>query len=275
MSKSETVKPFLKWAGGKSRMIPHLTDLFPITPFNYYEPFLGGGAVFFYLSSRNLIKEAYLNDSNEELIVTYEVIKYNLDLLLQEILKPLYKNEERSFYDIRSLSRDSLNDIEVAARFIFLNKTCFNGLYRVNKSGKFNVPYGKYVDPLIVSSDNLKKVSKSLEKAKLTTTDFKQAVVSSRMGDVIYFDPPYLPISKSAKFTNYTSGGFHQKDHAELKDLFTDLNSRGIKCLLSNSASEESISLYSDCKVTMLMGNRSIGGSPDSRKSMKEILVTG
>lgn len=264
-------RPFIKWAGGKNKVFPHILELIKTKKFRYYEPFLGGGSVFFNLYKLGYIEEAYLNDANHELINSYEVIKNNVSGLLEELSKKKYKNSFDSFLKIRKTDPNKLSKIERAARFIFLNKTCFNGLYRVNKKNEFNVPYGKYKNPVILDEKNAIAASEALQIATLSCSDFGSCL-NPKPGDVVYFDPPYLPVNKNS-FTEYTGGGFSYSDHERLANIFSFLLSQGVTCILSNSYSEKTIELYGGEKMNVLSEHCAISGHSDSRKITKEILV--
>ena len=205
----EKPKPFVKWVGGKRQLLTQfrLMNLYPPEKFNpvtgsYFEPFVGGGAVFFDL----LPEKAFLSDLNRELVITYNVIKNDVENLI--ILLKKHKLNKEYFLKIREQDPNHLSDIKIASRFIYLNRTCFNGMYRVNSKGGFNVPFGKYTNPLICDEVNLRKVSKSLEKIEIKNQDYKSILKNAKKGDFIYFDPPYYPVSKTASFTSYTSYTF-------------------------------------------------------------------
>jgi DNA adenine methylase len=264
-------KPFIKWAGGKTKLIPHIIPLIDQDKFNYYEPFLGGGALFFHLIKTKRIKRAYLNDINVDLINAYAVIKSSVDDLLLEFKDLKYKNNKEKYLEIRSLNTSSLDDVQKAARFIYLNRTCFNGLYRVNKQNQFNVPFGKYSKEFSINEEHLRSISQSLKNATLSSIDFRKFLKKVRGSSVVYFDPPYLPIKKDS-FTEYTENGFSLKDHEDLAHLFGSLGISNC-CILSNSGTEKSQELYSSHDIIKLLGNRNIGGSPESRVKVTEILV--
>jgi DNA adenine methylase len=266
-------KPFIKWAGGKTKLVPHILDGVPSAQYNYYEPFLGGAALFFALFKKQMIRKAVLNDLNPEISNCYTVIKNSVDALIEELQDPQYQNTAVHYKYIRQKDLEGLDSIKKAARFIYLNRTCFNGLYRVNRKGAFNVPYGKYSNPLILDKANLLEVSKSLENVVISNLHYKDVLKKCKKGDLVYLDPPYAPISKTSNFTEYTSEGFGMKDHEELAEEFKRLKSKGVRCILSNSSSDQIIQLYSTESVEFFSGNRSIGGHPDSRKKIREILV--
>ena len=273
--------PFLKWAGGKTQLLPVLKRHIPSTFNRYFEPFLGGGAMFFNLSSLNLKFDTYLSDINEELINTYKVVKDNVEELIP-ILKTHKINYKKSpskyYYELRSNINPLSNHIEKAARFITLNKTCYNGLYRVNTKGIFNVPMGRYKNPTICDSDNLRNASYALNhsKAAMYVRDYKYILLEkSREGDFIYLDPPYRPTSGTAYFTRYTYNGFADKDQEELAHVFGKLNDRNCKVLLSNSDTNFIRSLYKDFAkyTTEINVIRAINSIGSKRVGHKELLV--
>lgn len=221
-------KPFVKWVGGKRQLLKQFRDLglYPPELFDpatntYYEPFVGGGAVFFDL----LPESAELSDLNKELVTTYNVIKDNIDELIASLKKHIYDKEY--YLEVRAKDINELSDVEVASRFIFLNRTGFNGLYRVNKKGQFNVPFGRYNNPVICDEENLRRVSKELQNVTIKHQDYKSVLKSAQKGDFIYFDPPYYPLNRTSSFTAYTSETFLEKEQTELRDTFVELHKRG------------------------------------------------
>ena len=239
-------KPFAKWVGGKRQLLRQFRELglYPPEDFNpitntYYEPFVGGGAVFFDL----LPKNAELSDLNNELVTTYNVIKNKVDELIQSLQKHVYDKEY--YLEVRSKKVEDLSDVEIASRFIFLNRTGFNGLYRVNKSGQFNVPFGRYNNPVICDEDNLRRVSDALQDVTITRQDYKNVLKTAESGDFIYLDPPYYPINATSSFTSYTAEGFLEKEQTELRDAFVKLHKMGCFVMLSNSDTPFTNDLYS------------------------------
>ena len=239
-------KPFVKWVGGKRQLLRQFRELglYPPEDFNpitntYYEPFVGGGAVFFDL----LPKNAELSDLNNELVTTYNVIKNNVDELIQSLQKHIYDKEY--YLEVRAKKVEDLSDVEVASRFIFLNRTGFNGLYRVNKSGQFNVPFGRYNNPVICDEDNLRRVSDALQDVTITHQDYKHVLKTAKNGDFIYLDPPYYPINATSSFTSYTAEGFLEKEQTELRDTFIKWHNKGCFAMLSNSDTPFINELYS------------------------------
>lgn len=278
-------KPFLKWAGGKRNLIPELEKYVPTTIFDYYEPFLGGGALFFHLSDR--INNAYLSDINTKLIITYNTIKYNPEKVIELLTTDkLYMNEylkmnddefAQKIYNTRRLifNKFMVTHPEIASSLIFLNHTCFNGLYRVNKQGYFNVPYGHYKNPLIFNKDNLLACSEALDKAIIQDLDyvefFKECVPTSE--DLVYLDPPYYPI-KSTSFHKYSEDTFLEKEHIKLEQLAWDLRSTGATIIISNSDTEFIRDLYHRWNVNTVYAPRNISAKPIFRKSITELIIT-
>ena len=271
-------KPFVKWVGGKRQLLKQFRELglYPPEAFNpmtstYYEPFVGGGAVFFDL----LPKNAKLSDLNSELVITYNVIKNNVDELIESLQKHIYDKEY--YLKVRAEKVEDLSEIEVASRFIFLNRTGFNGLYRVNKSGQFNVPFGRYSNPIICDEDNLRRVSDALRDTTITHQDYKNVLETARSGDFIYFDPPYYPISATSSFTSYTAEGFLEKEQAELRDTFVKLHKRGCFVMLSNSDTPFINKLYSGLDgitINKITAGRAINSKGTGRGKITEVLIT-
>lgn len=271
-------KPFVKWVGGKRQLLNQfkLRNLYPPEDFNpktgrYFEPFVGGGAVFFDL----LPKKAYLSDLNKELVATYNVIKNDIETLIKSLKKHRY--EKKYFLKIRAQKLENLSDIEIASRFIFLNRTCFNGMYRVNSKGEFNVPFGKYSNPLICDEENLRKVSMALRGVDIKHQDYKAVLKQVRKGDFVYFDPPYYPVSQSASFTAYTKDAFLEKEQIELRDVFVELSKRGCFVMLSNSDTPFINKIYSEVdgtRISKIYANRAINSNASKRGKITEVLVT-
>ncbi|HEY8096576.1 MAG TPA: Dam family site-specific DNA-(adenine-N6)-methyltransferase [Methylobacter sp.] len=265
--------PFVKWAGGKSRVAQYVLRRLPDSIGTYYEPMVGGGAIFFELAKAKRFKNAVLADKNPDLINTWNVIQNNVEELIKELSnKKKYRYEKQTYMKIRSSTKD-MTKVELAARFIFLNKTCFNGLYRLNSKGGFNVPFGKYEDPLICDEKNLRTVSHLLEDVDIILQDFGRATLDAADGDAIYFDPPYIPLSNTSKFTSYTSDGFTIDDHMRLAKTFKLLGDGGTRVVLSNSSAKAAIELYGGFDIDWIIGTRSVGGPADYRKSVKEMVV--
>ena len=271
-------KPFVKWVGGKRQLLKQFRELnlYPPECFNpesntYFEPFVGGGAVFFDI----LPKHAELSDTNRELVITYNVIKDNVDGLIKSLKKHIYNKEY--YLEVRAQDINELSDIEIASRFIFLNRTGFNGMYRVNKSGQFNVPFGRYKNPLICDENNLRKVSEALQEITITHRDYKDVLKLAKIGDFIYFDPPYYPLNPTSSFTAYTAKGFFEKEQIELRDTFVKLHERGCFVMLSNSDTPFINELYSGLdgvSVNKIIAGRAINSKGSKRGKINEVLIT-
>ncbi|MCM3033670.1 DNA adenine methylase [Niallia sp. MER 6] len=271
--KNKLTQPFLKWAGGKRQLLPEIKKYIPKKINTYYEPFIGAGAVLFDLQP----KKALINDINSELINTYKVIRDDVDNLLEELKKHI--NEQDYFYEIRDLDRTpkykDLSDVEKAARIIYLNKTCFNGLFRVNSQGQFNVPFGKYKNPQIVNEIVLRAVNHYLSNNEVTILngDYETAVANATKGDFVYFDPPYDPVSDTSSFTGYSLDGFNRDAQIRLRDVFVELDKRGCKVLLSNSATDFIKDIYSDFNIEIVSASRNINSVASKRGKIDEVLV--
>ena len=274
------VRPFLKWAGGKRQLLPEIVKYVPkrISKHTYYEPFIGGGALLFELQP----PKAVINDSNKELINCYKVIKDSLDELMEELRKDKYSNSETSYYEMRDLDRSkkkyaSLSEVEKAARIIYLNKTCYNGLFRVNSQGQFNVPFGRYKNPNFLDDAVLKAVNKYLNSNDITllNQDFAEAVKDANTGDFVYLDPPYDPVSQTASFTGYDVNGFNRDEQERLKEEFDALHKKGCKVMLSNSCTDFIMDLYKDYQDTIVKvrATRSINSNALKRGRVDEVLV--
>ncbi|MGD1808332.1 DNA adenine methylase [Dapis sp. BLCC M126] len=281
MRKNSIVRPFLKWAGGKRQLLPELIkyiDQKSLKKCRYYEPFIGGGALLFELQPTR----AVINDKNQELINCYEVVRDSLDDLIEELRNHQENNSADYFYEIRDLDRSpkeykKLSKVKKAARIIYLNKTCYNGLFRVNSQGQFNVPFGRYKKPNILDEAVLKAVSIYLNKSqvKLLNIDFEEAVKNAKKGDVIYFDPPYDPISDTASFTGYDANGFNRNEQKRLKEVFDELTQRGCLVILSNSQTDFIMDLYQDYqdKIKIVRAARNINSKGFKRGKIDEIIV--
>lgn len=269
------VKPLVKWAGGKRQLLPHIHAALPAgTPRRYYEPFIGGGAVLFSLTPA----AARVNDLNSELINLYEVVREGVEELIS--LVSTYPNDADFFYQLRAVDRDAerfaaLSATERAARTLYLNKTCYNGLYRVNSAGQFNAPFGRYKNPTICDADTLRGVHQYLWDNDITFTqgDFAAAVADAGEGDFVYFDPPYDPVNVTSSFTGYQKGGFDRAEQERLKAVCDDLNARGVKFLLSNSATEFIRDLYADYSIDTVAATRAINSVGSRRGKVDEVLV--
>lgn len=271
VARRASATPFLKWAGGKSRLLQTFDRFFPST-FNsskhrYFESFIGGGAVFFHLSP----PKAVISDLNPELINCYRMIKDNVEELIGALRK--HKNDKDHFYRVRALDTSKLSPVERAARLIFLNKTCFNGLYRVNSRGQFNVPFGRYSNPKICDELNLREVSAALTEVDIHCGPFEEILKRARKGDFVYLDPPYQPVSATSNFTGYTATCFGNSDQERLADVAHTLSKRGCSIMLSNSNSEYVKDLYSDFRIETVHTSRAINCKPDRRGRIAELLI--
>ena len=272
------MKPFLKWVGGKGRVISQLEKYFPSEYGSYFEPFVGGGAVYFDIEA----KIATINDINKSLVGAYINIRDHVDLLIKELtdLQQRYYSldedkQKQMFYEIR----DEYNDIrdksslKKSALLIFLNKTCFNGMYRENRSGKFNVPFGKHQKPTICDENNLRHVANRLKNTTILSETYKVAIKEAKAGDFVYLDPPYHPINPTSSFTSYSEADFLEKDQVELKELIDELTTRKCKVMLSNSDTPFIQNLYRDYRKEYISVARSINANGDGRGKISEIVV--
>lgn len=272
-AKNKLVMPFLKWVGGKRQLMSDIEPLIPSKISTYYEPFIGGGAVLL----NQQPKRAVINDYNSELINVYEVVRDQVEELIEDLAT--HKNESDYFYSIRVQDREEgfeeLSPLKRASRVIYLNKTCFNGLYRVNSSGEFNTPFGRYKSPNIVNENVLRAVSKYLQNndINLLSGDFEDALKGARKGAFVYLDPPYDPVSKSSNFTGYIEGGFGADQQERLRDACVKLNDNGVKFLLSNSATSFIKDLYKDFEIIEVDAKRHINSVASKRGSVPEVLV--
>lgn len=277
MSNVKKARPFLKWVGGKGQLLEQFQELFPEKYNSYFEPFIGGGAVFFSINP----KKAIINDINTTLVQTYIYIKDDVEKVIKE-LKKLEKEflskeqEERKefYYKIRekynSLPKD---DFKRSLYFLFFNKTAFNGVYRENSKGGFNVPMGSYKNPKIVDEDNLRAVSESLKHTSITNASFADVVKKAKAGDFVYFDPPYHPVSTTSSFTSYSKDDFTKEDQIKLRDLFVELDKKGVYVMLSNSYTPFIKEIYSAYKQIPVNASRMINSKADKRGKISEIVI--
>lgn len=273
--KKNLIQPFVKWAGGKRGLLYEIDKYFPEEGSygRYYEPFLGGGSVLFYAHP----KKATVNDYNKELINAYKIVQNNVEELIQDLSK--HENSEKYFYSMRDIDKDdeynTWSDVQKASRMIFLNKTCYNGLYRVNSQGYFNTPFGKYKNPNIVNEVVLKSVSEYLKKKDIQFRcgDYKEGLKGIRKNSFVYLDPPYATSKNTTNFTGYTINGFDDEEQKKLKDVCDQLNSKGIKFLLSNSNVELIRELYKDYDMHIVHMNRLINSNTSNRGVVEELLI--
>lgn len=275
-------KPFLKWAGGKSQLLEQMDPFFPKALNGgkirrYIEPFVGGGAVFFHLwTTDRLPEQTYLFDNNKELINTYKVVRDNVEALIELLSFHEQHHSREYYYKIRDLDRKPgllLSDIEIAARTIYLNRTCYNGLYRVNSNGQFNVPMGSYKNPKILHKEVLMAANAALQGVMIEVWDFQTVLDIARPKDFIYFDPPYDPVSKTASFTSYTSDNFREDDQRRLAEVYRELTRRDCYCMLSNSHTPFILDLYRGYRIEVVQAARAINSDPNSRGAIDEVLV--
>ena len=298
-----STRPFLKWAGGKTQLLNEFARRLPeelhegkIT--TYVEPFIGGGAVFFYLNQRFSFEQCYICDVNEELVVSYSVIKRSVKKLISELetLESDYfsrseRKREEYYYEIRDAFNQKLPEIdfkhysaewvERAARIIFLNRTCFNGLFRVNQKGEFNVPCGKYKNPEILNRDNLNDVAALLKTTRILSGDFTRCRKFVDDHTFVYFDPPYRPLSQTSSFTSYSKNGFYDTDQVRLVEFFKELDRKGAKIMLSNSDPKNENAydsffddLFSDYYIERVPARRRINSDGAGRGDINELIIT-
>jgi len=259
--------PFLKWVGGKGQLLEQFRDLLPVPFGRYFEPFLGGGAVFFSLAP----PKAVLSDVNGELVDCYRAIRDSVEDVIEALGAHRYEKEH--YYAVRSLDPMSLSLPERAARTIFLNRTGYNGLYRVNKRGAFNVPFGRYSNPRICHSENLRACARALEGVETVCGGFADAAARAKEGDFVYFDPPYAPVSTTANFTSYAAGQFGWADQQCLADVFARLAHRGVLVMLSNSDTPAVRDLYRAFRIDRVAAARSVNSNPQRRGKVSEVVV--
>ena len=266
-------KPFIKWVGGKRQLLSQFRDLYPLPDKfdiecnTYFEPFVGGGAVFFDIQPYS----AVLSDINKELVTTYQVIKTQPEKLISALQK--HKHDKEYYLQLRAKNPNKMSDVNVAARFIYLNRTGFNGLYRVNKSGGFNVPFGRYKNPKICDAENIRNVSTLLQNVEIKHRDYREVVKEAKAGDFIYFDPPYIPLNPTSSFTSYTKDGFGIRQQEELRDVFACLAEKGCFVMLSNSDTPLTRELYRDFNVHSVQAGRAINSNGGKRGKVGEVVV--
>ena len=269
-------KPFLKWAGGKQQLLSQFETYFPTDFDRYFEPFVGGGAVFFHLwNSDRLPEQKFLFDNNEELINTYRVVRDELDALITLLATHQENHSKEYYYRIRNLDRQDikLTDVKRAARTIYLNRTCYNGLYRVNSKKQFNVPIGSYKNPRILYKDVLEAANLALQDVSVEIRGFREVIPLAQTGDFFYFDPPYDPVSKTASFTGYTAGSFRNQDQRDLAEVFKELTDKGCLCMLSNSYTPFILELYRNFKVEVVNARRAVNSDANGRGNIREVVV--
>lgn len=270
-----TPRPFLKWVGGKGQLLNELlAQVDRAGRFHrYHEPFVGGGALFFELirTGRMPAAKAFLSDNNANLIAAYRGVREDVERVITLLLEHKRKHSEKHYYEVRA--RYPKGDVEQAARIIYLNKTGYNGLYRENSQGKYNVPFGRYKNPGICDEDNLRAVAKALQKAKIEVRHFAKVLDCVEAGDFVYFDPPYHPVSKTASFTSYDKGGFGEDGQRLLAKVAEDLDGRGVRVVLSNSMTPLVKELYAQFTIDEVFANRNVNSRADRRGKISEALI--
>ena len=269
---SGSPKPLVKWVGGKTQLLPELTARIPRNFSRYFEPFVGGGALFFYLQP----EESVLIDINEELTNTYKVVKDKVEELISDLKQHLH--EKDYYYRIRNIDRSDeyklWSDVQRASRLIYLNKTCFNGLYRVNSKGQFNTPMGSYKNPKIVDETNLRACSQALQKAQIITGSFLEVEEQVNHDDFVYFDPPYAPLNATSNFTGYSQKGFDKMMQLSLRALCDRLDYKGVRFMVSNSNAPLILDLYDHYKIEFVYATRAINSKGDKRGKIPEVIIT-
>lgn len=295
MKNNIIVKPFLKWAGGKSQLLDKIKDYYPFEKYNirkYAEPFVGGGAVLFDILNKFDLDGIYISDINQELINTYIVVRDHINKLIEMLTKiqneflNLDIDNRKKFYlkkreHFNKLKINENTNIEKASLFIFLNKTCFNGLFRVNKNGFFNVPMGNYKNPVIFDESNLRNISVKLQKVKIVCGTYKQAAEFIDKNTFIYFDPPYRPLNNTSNFTSYTKNSFNDEDQIELANFINEINKKGAKILISNSDPKNTNKddnffdkIYADYNINRVTASRMINCKGKARGQIKELIIS-
>lgn len=266
-------KPFVKWAGGKRQLLQDLLQRLPSSFQSYHEPFVGGGALFFALQEKRMLddKLVRLTDINGELINAYQIVRDRVETLIS--LLSTFPNDSDFFYEIRALNPSNLDPIQRAARFVYLNKTCFNGLFRENSKGQFNVPFGRYKQVQICAPNDLRAASFALRKVAVEVASFDDIEHDCAAGDFVYCDPPYAPQSRTASFTKYHGSGFTEREQERLADWVCRLGLRGVHVLVSNSAVPLTLRLYRDLHIEKVLARRAINSRGDRRGPIHELLV--
>ncbi len=275
MAKNKLVAPVVKWVGGKRQLLDEITTLLPKRITSYCEPFLGGGAVLFSIQP----KQAVVNDLNQDLMTVYEVIRDDVEALIESLKK--HENTQEYFYSVRDMDRNkeaykTMSKTEKASRLIYLNKTCYNGLFRVNSSGEFNSPFGHYKNPNIVNEPVLRAVNKYFCSSDIVfySEDFSETLSRLEKGTFVYLDPPYDPVSDTANFTGYNKGGFDRNEQLRLKKCCDELTKRGIKFMLSNSATDFIKELYKEYNINTVQAKRAINSVASKRGAVEEVIIT-
>jgi DNA adenine methylase len=276
MNELSSARPFLKWVGGKQQLLTQFEPLFPPKFRRYFEPFVGGGAVFFHLwNQRKLPSKIFLFDNNPELVNAYVVARDKLEELIVTLKRHQRLHSKTYYYKIRNLDRENchLSCVERAARTVYLNRTCYNGLFRVNSKGQFNVPIGSYASPQILLEPVIRAASAALQHVRVEVRDFRSVSGLGRRGDFFYFDPPYDPLTKTASFTSYTAGDFGESDQRELANVFATLSANGARVMLSNSKTPLVLELYKKFRIETVQARRAVNSNAAGRGRIEEIVV--
>ena len=266
-------RPFLKWAGGKGQLLAQFAALYPRQVHRYIEPFVGSGAVFFDLQAKFPGLRAVLSDNNKELIDCYRAVQDDVEGLIRRLRQHKARHGKDHYYKVRGQPTDRLTAPRRAARLIYLNKTCYNGLYRVNSRGDFNVPIGSYSSPSVFRAEALRRASRALQRVRLGVRDFGKCIRDARPGTFVYIDPPYHPVSKTANFTGYTEGGFGLAEQERLSSLFAELDGKGCLVMLSNSDTRAIRKLYGGYRIETVSARRAINSNGKRRGAISELVV--
>jgi DNA adenine methylase len=264
-------RPILKWVGGKTQLLEQLEPLVPKTWNRYFEPFVGGAAMFFDLRSRRPDMTAFLSDVNAELVNCYVAVRDEVEAVIRELRAHVHEQEH--YYKVRAWNPAELRPSARAARTIFLNKTGYNGLYRVNRSGQFNVPFGRMNNPLLCDVDNLRACARALAGVSIAHGDYSEVTKRAKKGDFVYFDPPYVPLSPTSDFTAYIPGGFGEGQQRQLAKVFAKLAARGVNVMLSNSDTPLVRELYADFDIRVVFASRSVNSKATRRGKLPEVVV--
>ncbi len=265
-------RPVLKWAGGKRQLLPELLRRLPPRFGAYHEPFVGGGALFFALATQGRLGQVYLSDANPSLIAVYLALRDDVDAVIAALRRHRYDRDH--YYAVRALRPEDLSLPERAARILYLNKTCYNGLYRENRAGQFNVPFGRYANPTICDEPNLRAASAVLHGVDIAQRHFSTVLDYARPGDFVYFDPPYDPLSATANFTGYDRRGFGPDDQRQLRDVFAALAGRGVRAMLSNSDTPFIRELYAGFPLQQVFVGRAVNSRVEGRGKVAEVIIT-
>ena len=264
---------FIKWAGGKTQLLSQFEKLYPPNFNRFFEPFIGSGAVFFYMKQLYPENKMFLSDNNSELINCYEIVKNDLEQLIEILIEHRSNHNKEYYYAIRNTEITNLSNVELAARFIYLNKTCFNGLYRVNSKGKFNVPIGSYKNPRIFNESEIRKAKELLQDVELKTMPFEELINYVQKNDFVYLDPPYHPLSQTSSFTSYTRTSFTEDDQIRLAEVYRQLDKKGCHLMLSNSYSDFILDLYDGYRIEQVSAKRMINANGKKRGAVQEVVV--